>query len=138
MANLIMENTYFNVYCPDFSQWPYEVWITPKVVIKKFGDINDDQIKDLAEIMQKLMLRLKKIHAGGQFAKIPFSYNYYIHPKENWYLRLIPRFVHRAGFELGTGLQVNIIDPTKAAEEYMGFDEKKDKIMNKLQTLSKK
>jgi hypothetical protein len=32
-------------------------------------------------------------------------------------LRLIPRFVNRAGFELGTGLSVNIVDPKDAAEE---------------------
>ena len=40
------------------------------------------------------------------------------HLGADWYLRIIPRLVHRAGFELGTGLSVNIVDPVKAAEEY--------------------
>ncbi|KKR30650.1 MAG: Galactose-1-phosphate uridylyltransferase, partial [Candidatus Gottesmanbacteria bacterium GW2011_GWC2_39_8] len=25
--NLVIENNFFHVYCPDFSQWSYEVWI---------------------------------------------------------------------------------------------------------------
>jgi galactose-1-phosphate uridylyltransferase len=48
-------------------------------------------------------------------SKEGFSYNFYIHPKESWYIRIIPRFVHRAGFELGTGLSVNVVDPVEAA-----------------------
>jgi len=132
LANLVLDNTYFNVYCPDFSQWPYEVWVAPKVYIKKYGDISDDQIEDLAKIIIWLISRLKKIHSKSQFVNIPFSYNYYIYPKADWYLRLIPRFVHRAGFELGTGLQVNVIDPCQAAEDYKGGKEKIEKVMTKL------
>ncbi|MDP3724142.1 MAG: hypothetical protein Q8R11_00750, partial [bacterium] len=48
------------------------------------------------------------------------SYNYYIHHDKNWYLRIIPRLIHRAGFELGTGLSVNIMDPLKASEILRG------------------
>ena len=48
-----------------------------------------------------------------------FVYNYYIYHGQNWFLRIIPRFIHRAGFELGTGLSVNIIDPKDAATELL-------------------
>ncbi|MGB9609314.1 MAG: DUF4931 domain-containing protein, partial [Minisyncoccia bacterium] len=30
VENLIDENHFFYVYCPEFSQWPYEIWIAPK------------------------------------------------------------------------------------------------------------
>ena len=45
-------------------------------------------------------------------------YNFYIYHGPDWYLRIIPRLVHREGFELGTGLSVNIVDPSVAAQEY--------------------
>jgi hypothetical protein len=48
-------------------------------------------------------------------ADIAFNYNYYIYHGQNWYMRIIPRLIHRAGFELGTGLSVNMIDPKDAA-----------------------
>ena len=43
------------------------------------------------------------------------AYNYYIDYGKEWYVRIIPRLVHRAGFELGTGLSVNTVDPADAA-----------------------
>ncbi len=129
-TNLVLENTFFNVYCPDFSQWPYEVWIAPKdkpgmeggrLKTVTFGEITDEEIKDLASILQTTLKKLAKISALPKVKKLnrdeDFSYNYYIYHGENWYLRIIPRFVHRAGFELGTGLSVNPIDPSEAAKE---------------------
>lgn len=111
--NLVKESEYFLAYCPDFSQWPYEVWFTPKRKnhqMMKFGQITDQEIEDLVRLLQGILRKLNKI-----FPELYF--NYYIYPGENWYLRLIPRLVDRAGFELGTGLSVNIKDPTEAAKE---------------------
>lgn len=119
--NIIDENKFFVTYCPDFSQWPYEVWIAPTKTETVFGEVTDEELEDLAKILQKTVCRLKikyqdpatkKIHA-----RLPFAYNFYIHHAKNWFVRIIPRLIHRAGFELGTGLSVNIVDPTVAARE---------------------
>ncbi len=135
LNNLVYNNTFFNVYCPDFSQWPYETWVTPKESNTVFGDITDEQINDLVEILQKTLKQLRKIYIKNQHTLLPFDYNFYIYPKENWYFRLIPRFVHRAGFELGTGLHVNIIDPTQAALELQGMERKMAGVMSKLKSV---
>lgn len=115
LNNLIEESGSFNVYCPEFSQWPYEVWIAPKVENGIFGDITDPEIQEVAYLLQKMIRKLQKIYESGPLSTLPFGFNYYIYPKENWYLRIIPRFIHKAGFELGTGLNVNIVDPKSAA-----------------------
>lgn len=136
LNNIVEDNKNFVVYCPDFSQWPYETWITPKIEKKIFGDITDDEIMDLAIVLQRTLKNLKKIYDEKCFSEVPFAFNYYIYPKENWYLRIIPRFVYRAGFELGTGLSVNVIDPVDAAKQYKSFGEKMDKVLHKLKKLS--
>ncbi len=122
-ANNIVEDAGdFVVYCPDFSQWPYETWISPKEEGTKFGDIRESALTSLAETLQRTLKRLESVYTTSIFqpkdilAK-PFVYNYYIYHGENWFIRIIPRFIHRAGFELGTGLNVNIIDPTSASLE---------------------
>jgi len=115
--NIVMENDFFVVYCPDFSQWPYEVWIALKKCPHDthgeectFGSINDEEISHLADILKKIICKL--------LAKFPsLSYNYYISPYIPWYLRIIPRLISKAGFELGTGLNVNVVDPAQAAAE---------------------
>jgi len=138
ITNIVEENTYFNVYCPDFSQWPYEVWIAPKKQNTVFGDLPDVEIADLAIILQRIVRQLQKIFNEHHLTKnMTFAYNYYLYPKENWYWRIIPRFVHRAGFELGTGLSVNMIDPTDAARQLRGEEEKIVSVMKKIKNLSK-
>jgi len=122
IANIVEENTYFVTYCPDFSQWPYEVWIAPKSQGGKFGDTEDAQLPDLARIMQMVLQKLEKIYISSTIKPKDrgdgqFVYNYYIYHGTNWFIRIIPRFIHRAGFELGTGLNVNVVDPSEAAKE---------------------
>lgn len=124
MLNIIEENTNFVTYCPDFSQWPYEVWIAPKKEGTMFGQVTDEEIPDLAGVFQQAVQKLAAKHKDpGTLLHMdgPFAYNYYIHHAKNWFIRIIPRFIHRAGFELGTGLSVNMVDPTVAAEEFRGM-----------------
>lgn len=120
IANVIEETTRFIGYCPDFSQWPYEVWLAPKQEKTSFGDISEEDIKDLSGIFQRSLRKLRimfdRPEVLGMRKDWPFAYNFYIHHEKDWFLRIVPRLVHRAGFELGTGLSVNIVDPVKAAE----------------------
>ncbi len=132
LNNVVSENKFFNVYCPDFSQWPYEVWIAPKNEGGVFGDITNEEIADLAITVQKVLRQLKKIFDHNKLSNLPFGFNYYIYPKENWYIRITPRFVHRAGFELGTGLSVNIIEPTDAALQFKGLEREMVGVLKKL------
>ncbi|HEY5601032.1 MAG TPA: DUF4931 domain-containing protein [Patescibacteria group bacterium] len=110
LNNILIDNNHFVAYCPEFSQWPYEVWIAPKETNYLFCDIDDEKINDLALLTKRIVSGLCK-----KFKDL--NYNYYIHHGRDWYLRIIPRTIHRAGFELGTGLSVNIADPALAAKE---------------------
>jgi UDPglucose--hexose-1-phosphate uridylyltransferase len=118
--NTVEENTSFITYCPDFSQWPFEMWIAPKVHGKRFGEVTDAELPDLARVVKDGLMRIQAALSDPVNAPLyetgHFVYNYYIYHGKNWFIRIIPRAIHRAGFELGTGLSVNIMDPTMAAE----------------------
>ena len=80
----------------------------------------------MAVILQKALKKLHKKYEEPTLRKIyptmPFAYNFYIHHAKSWFIRIIPRLVHRAGFELGTGLSVNTVDPTTAAAELKNIE----------------
>lgn len=135
--NVVQDTTYFTTYCPDFSQWPYEVWVAPKDTKGRFGDLPDEALDEMATIMRQTLKQLKKIFDSHKLTNMDFAYNYYIYPGHDWYMRIIPRFVHRAGFELGTGLNVNIVDPAEASLELRGIESKIVGILNKLKQQSK-
>lgn len=119
IANVVDENQYFTVYCPEFSQWPYELWLAPKRRGRVFAEISDEEIRDLASLMQRLIRVI--ISKSDQLHRSEKDINYYIFSERDWYLRLIPHFKHRGGLELGTGLSVNEKDPTVVAEELRSF-----------------
>lgn len=116
VKNVVFETPSLVSYCPEFSQWPYEVWIAKKECLKPghqpgclFGSLSDPEIWELGQILHKVLRRLFNLFPN-------LSYNFYISPVGCWYLRIIPRLTERAGFELGTGLHVNIVDPEDAAK----------------------
>jgi len=125
IVNVIFETKHFVAHCPDFSQWPFEIWIAPKKRNEFFGQISSEALGDLAVVLQDILRRLVDHLSGAPhfhpglpmvlFRQSP-AYNFYIYYGQDWYIRIIPRLVHRAGFELGTGLSVNIIDPSHAAQ----------------------
>ena len=122
ITNVVETNDHFIMYCPDFSQWPYETWIAPKGDSGMFGDIADSELPDLADVLSRSLKRISAMFNSSPIRPKdrlgdPLAYNYYISHTDNWFIRIIPRFIHRAGFELGTGLNVNIVDPTEAAKE---------------------
>lgn len=125
VVNIVNKDKYFNVFCPEFSEWPFELWIAPRSNGHGFVSNSDDQLSYLAVILQNSIRRLIKhlaksehMHPGVPLVKFKGepAYNFYVHWDKQWYIRIIPRLVHRAGFELGTGLSVNTIDPADAAE----------------------
>lgn len=118
--NIVEQNDDFTLFCPDFSQWPYEAWLSSAKKDSVFGEVTDDEIESLVKMYTRLMERLENIHKTKNKTGREFSYNFYIYPKKNWYIRIIPRFVYRAGFELGTGLSVNPYDPADVAADLRG------------------
>ena len=117
VLNIIEQNEGFVSYCPLFSEWAYEIWIKA-LGQNKFEALEDKETKSLAGILQAMILKLKKIHDGNpHYAKKPFGYNFYIYSYNSWYLRIIPRFMERAGFEMSTGIMVNSVDPAKASQD---------------------
>ncbi len=111
VANIVEANEQFVTYCPDFSEWPYEMCLAPKKEDMHFGDTTDGEIPFLAQALQKALQKLAALNKDK-----PFGYNFYISHAADWFIRIIPRFVDRAGFELGTGISVNVVDPAEAAE----------------------
>ncbi|HET7713238.1 MAG TPA: hypothetical protein VFK94_02015, partial [Patescibacteria group bacterium] len=102
--NIALKGKSLVAFCPDFSVWPYETWIEPFPRGKNFADVDEEQLRELAKMTQQVLQSLLAAHPK-------LSYNFYIYPGDDWYLRIMGRNLIKAGFELGSGIQVNTIDP---------------------------
>jgi UDPglucose--hexose-1-phosphate uridylyltransferase len=107
--NIAFKGKRLVTFCPDFSTWPYETWIQPFTKGKTFGEIEKEEITELAQTTQRVLRSLDAARPG-------LNYNFYIYPAEDWYLRVIGRSSTKAGFELGSGIQVNTVDPREVVK----------------------
>lgn len=108
------ENKTFVSFAPYASRFHYENWIFPKRHIRNISNMKESEFKDLASIMKKALLKLRKLAAG---------YNFFLHyspEKENlhFHIEITPRDSTWAGFELGSGAVINSVMPETAAEFY--------------------
>ena len=117
------ETEHFTVFSPLSSEWPDEVWIMPKKRDVFYSEITDEEIKDFAKTIYRL-IQIFDLRHGHEF---PF--NFYISPLQGWYLRLVPRLKILGGFEIGTNVGVNTQDPKETIafikEHFESPDEEK-------------
>jgi len=114
----------FKIVCPPYSQWPDEVWIVPEERGKLFGEISYEEMENLAYVLRRLVYIFEARHGED------FPYNFYIYPRRDWYLRIMPRAKIAGGFEIATGIFVNTQDPKDTMEFIKShfFEEDREKI----------
>ncbi|MGH2457364.1 MAG: galactose-1-phosphate uridylyltransferase [Chloroflexota bacterium] len=123
-TRIIAENDDFLVYAPFASRTPFEASILPKWHAARFEEMNPSQQENFANALRDLAVR---IFRGLNDP----PYNFYIHTAPvhqdgavdyHWHLELLPKLAIAAGFELGTGLMINVATPEAAAEYLRGVD----------------
>ncbi len=121
---VIAENDHFLVYAPFASRTPFEASILPKWHASHFEAMTDDQRKSFARALKELTARLYRGLNDPPF-------NFYIHTAPNhsgadldyhWHLEVLPKLAIAAGFELGSGIMINVVTPESAAEFLRNVD----------------
>jgi UDPglucose--hexose-1-phosphate uridylyltransferase len=116
-TRVVLSTRHFTVIHPYASHSPFETWIMPKGHKASFGNISEEEIKDLALVLKGVLMRL---HAGLGNP----DYNFVIHtaPVDDehksyylWHIQIIPRLTKAAGFELGSGIYINTALPEETA-----------------------
>ena len=116
---LVYENRSFIVVVARAPRTPYETWILPKRHSPSLIDLDDQEIIDLADALQKPLEILYK-HLGNP------SYNLWFHiaPKAiselssinyHWHIEIAPVLTTWGGFERGGGVYIIPVSPEEAA-----------------------
>jgi UDPglucose--hexose-1-phosphate uridylyltransferase len=115
---IVMDTEKFVVLQPFASRLPFETWILPKDHQASFGLISMDDSKTFARVLKATLLKL--------YSKLNDPpYNYVIHTAPikdewedyyHWHLQIIPRLTTSAGFEMGSGIYINVSFPEETAQ----------------------
>jgi len=120
-VRVVGENSHFLAFTFWAARFPFEIWIIPKKHQPYFEDINRSERLALADIFLTTLAKL------NQSLNNP-PYNYFIHSMPprmegyghiknyyHWHLELIPRVSTFGGYELGSGMIIDVVAPEKAA-----------------------
>lgn len=116
-TRVIAFNDEFLAFCPFASRFPMEMWIIPRRHQASFGACEDDQLVQLAAILQETLSRLKQAANDPPFNLVlhtaPLRQGEVIY---HWHFEILPRLTIVAGFEWGTDMYINPTPPEIAAQ----------------------
>ncbi len=119
-ARIVAETPYFIVFCPFASRFAGETWIIPRIHRPDMENESEAIFDQLAEIVSRLIPKMEAILPTPSFniiyrnaprikGEIPGLYH--------WRVEIVPRINSIAGFEIGTGYFINVIQPEEFAEK---------------------
>ena len=110
------------VVCPFWSGTPYELLVIPRAHDAHLQDSDDD-------ILTAVGVGLRTSLAALRTAVGDVAYNLVFHTAPHrhdgpfhWHAHVWPKLVTTAGFEMGTGVLINIMPPEQAAQELRHAD----------------
>jgi len=114
---IVATNPGFVALCPFASSVPYEIRIVPRRHASSFGVLADEEAELLARILKDTLGRLYSLLANPDYNYVVRSAPHHSagEPHFHWYLEILPRLTTAAGFEIGTGINVNSVAPEAAA-----------------------
>jgi len=122
---VILETPHFLSFCPFASRYPFETWIIPRRHSPDFVSIRDEEMWDLASLMETVFDRLLRLLKDP-----PYSFAIHSSPVQekyhrseyHWHMEIRPRIGLGEGFEWATGFFVNPTPPEVAASHLREVD----------------
>jgi UDPglucose--hexose-1-phosphate uridylyltransferase len=121
-SRVVAENEYAIAIVPYASQKPFEVAVLPKKHWPSFRETSPEATAGVALLLQSVMQKMKNyLHdpdLNFYIHDTPLDHKNYDH--HHWHIELIPKVSIDAGFELSTGIEINVVDPDKGAAMLRG------------------
>lgn len=121
-TRIIYENEEFIVFCPYVSKYPYEMRVFSKVSHAHFNKMPDSSDEFFADVMWTALQKMNVVLDSPPFnmfihtAPLTDEFGVNIHEFYHWHLEIVPHLKIDAGFEIGTGVEINVMDPDESAE----------------------
>jgi len=119
----IYENQNFIAFAPWASVYPFELWLLPKRHNQTLLRLQDHEKKDFAKALKACLSGLAEILSNP-----PYCYGFHIAPTKekhehfHWHLEVYPKLTIHAGFEISSGMFINVAPPEMAAESLRNSD----------------
>lgn len=114
---VVVANDRYVAFVPFAAGVPFETWVIPRYHRAVFGGLDGEERAAFARVLHTVLRKLDTAYGDP-------GYNYVIHsspghggeePYLHWHLQLRPRLITPAGFEMGSGININPSIPEEDA-----------------------
>jgi UDPglucose--hexose-1-phosphate uridylyltransferase len=122
-TRIIVQNRHAVSLAPFVSRDPFEVRVFPQTHRPFFEQTSERELVGIVAVLQKSLQRIERYLHDPDL-------NFFIHTAPlkrqahqrhyHWHIEILPKVTIPAGFELGTGVEINVIDPDRAARILRG------------------
>ncbi len=116
-GRVILENEGWMALAPFAARLPYETWFVPRRHEPDFARARDGELRAMAAVITRTLAALAA-------ALDDPPYNLWLHTSPcdgknyqhyHYHLEAIPRLTTEAGFEMASGMHINVVRPEEAA-----------------------
>jgi UDPglucose--hexose-1-phosphate uridylyltransferase len=105
------------IVCPFWSGTPYEMLVIPQHHEPHLYEAEPGDLAAIGSAVQRglaaLRAKLGDVAYNLMFHSAPFRLNADFH----WHVHLVPKISTRGGFEMGSGVLINVVPPERAADD---------------------
>ena len=115
---IVAQTENFAAFIPYAAFSPFHIWLLPKKHNPCFQHISDEEIKEFSGILKEVLSKIYHSLNNPDFNYVVRSlpgkarHNDFFH----WYLSIVPRVTKTAGFEIGSGMYINVALPEQSAK----------------------
>jgi UDPglucose--hexose-1-phosphate uridylyltransferase len=105
------------VVCPFWSATPYEMLVIPRAHSPHLYRSPTEDLVSVGRALKNCLIQLRDLIGDVAYNLVFHSAPYRVNEPFHWHIHVWPKATTRAGFEMGTGVAINIVNPEQAAEQ---------------------
>lgn len=118
-GRVVHENGSWTAFVPYAARAPFEVRFAPRRHAQDFAEAGEAELEEMAENLTRVLGGLSRLLGNP-------AYNLWLHNAPcdggdhgyyHWHVEMVPRMIVSAGFELATGMCLNVLAPEEAARQ---------------------
>src|SRR5262249_32058264 len=108
---VVFEDERVMTLCPFWSGTPYGVLLIPKTHDPHMHGAQPPDLAAVGRALRDALARMRERLGDVAYNVVFHSAPYRVSESYHWHIHVLPKLATRAGFELGTGVLINIMPP---------------------------